>query len=165
MRKAAPLVIGLIVISILVGGCSNRIESTNPIANSSKPNEDKSKGTVQEKVRVRSYTELSSQDFEKADEFGRSFLSDYYHSLKTESPKIDFSKYIINENLLTYSNARLLEDRELDLHKLSIELDSSKLIEDKKSFYFSYAIIVNHGFSEFGEGVEILVTQLSHLKK
>jgi hypothetical protein len=161
MRKTAPLVIGLLVITILVGGCSNHIESTNPIANSSKPNEDKNEGTVQVKVRVRNYTELSSQDFEKANEFSRSFLSDYYHSLKTGSPKIDFTKYIVNENLLKYSTARLLEDRELDLHKLTIELDSSKLIEDKKSYYFSYAIIVNHGSSEFGEGVEILVSRVN----
>lgn len=161
MRKTAPLVIGLLVITILVGGCSNHIESTNPIASSSKPNEDKSKGTVQEKVKVRNYTELSSQDFEKANEFGRSFLSDYYHSLKTGAPKIDFSKYIVNGNLLTYSTARLSEDRELDLHKLTIELDRSKLIEDKKSYYFSYDITVNHGFSEFGEAVEVLVSRVN----
>ena len=77
-----------------------------------------------------------------------------------------FSKYITNENLLKYSNKKVLEEgRNLDINEISIGLGKSQLhnLNNEEGFYYLlYSIVVKQGEnSGFSEGVIVLIKNVN----
>jgi hypothetical protein len=117
---------------------------------------------AEKNFKVKIEEELGTQDFETAYEFGKAFLSDYY-SQRSGTSIIDFSKYIVNENLLKYSNKRILVDNHvMDIKEIAIGLDKAQFIGDEKSYYFAYTIVTkDSNVGGFGEVVEILISNFN----
>lgn len=105
---------------------------------------------------------LSARDFENAYELGKSFLNDYYLQ-KAGKSKIDFTKYIINENLLKYSNKRVSDETfKYDIKEVIIGVYETKLIKNGTCFYLLYNpnIKINNDGS-FTEGIEMLISNIN----
>lgn len=120
------------------------------------------KDFLEKDFRAKNDRELSAQDFETANKLGKSFLNDYYLQ-KSGSSKIDFSKYIVNENLLRYSNKRTqAENKDLDIKNVLIGIDKVQFINDEKCYYLLYTIRTENSYNGgFAETVEMLISNVN----
>lgn len=106
--------------------------------------------------------ELKHQDFEDSYELGKAFLNDYYMQ-KAGKAKIDFTKFIVNENLLKYSNKRISDETYiLDIKEVSVGISEARFIGNEKCFYISYvANAKDSNIGSFSEIVEILISNIN----
>lgn len=164
MKKTLIKLVGILSIIIFICGCSNNKNSVSKVT-SIKTNEVISfinKDFAEKGFKAQDDKELSTQDFETAYELGKAFLYDYY-SQKAGTSKIKFSKYIVNDNLLKYSNKRVLvESHKMDIKEISIGLDKAQLIYDDKCYYFAYTIVTkDSNIGGFAEQVEMLISNVN----
>lgn len=151
MKKQLILILVLLFVSTLTA-CGH---DSNGKAGTQVENHDpKIESIVQDS---KTGDELSTQDFEDSYELGKAFLNDYYLQ-KAGKSKIDFSKYIVNENLLKYSNKRISDEtHKYDIKEVTIGISEAKFIQDEKCFYISYvAIAKDSNIGSFSEVVEML---------
>jgi len=164
MKKTLGILTGLLSIIILVCAYSSYKNSANQVTNieTNEVINFINKDFAEKDLKTKNDKELSTQDFETVYKLSKSFLNDYY-SQRAGSSMIDFSKYIVNENLLRYSNKRILvENQDMDIKEISIGLDKSQFIHDEKSYYLSYAIVTkDSNIGGFGEAVEILISNIN----
>lgn len=160
MSKRLIILIGILSITILGCGYSS-YKITASQVKETKAKEVISNSFVDKDFKVKNEKELSTLDFETAYELGKSFLTDYY-SHKSRTLIIDFSKYIVNKNLLKYSNERaLVENHVLDIKEISIGIDKAQFIDKEKSYYFAYTIVTkDSNIGGFGEVVEIIISNI-----
>jgi hypothetical protein len=164
MKKTLIILIGLLSIIILIYGCSSYKNSANQVTNI-KTNTVVNfidKDSAEKDFKAKNDKELSTQDFEAAYKLGKSFLNDYY-SQRAGASIINFSKYIVNENLLRYSNKRVLvENQDMDIKEVSIGLNKAHFILNEKSYYIAYSIATkDSNIGGFGEVVEILISNIN----
>ena len=119
-------------------------------------------GAIMKDFKATDNKELSTQDFETVYKLGKTFLSDYY-SHKAGYSAINFKKYIINDNLLKYSNKRVLvENYVLDIKEISIGLEEAHFIPDENSYYLEYNVVaLDNNIGSFAEKVELFITNLN----
>lgn len=164
MRKSLIILIAFLLIVILVCACSSFKNSTKHVTNieTNEVINFINKDFADKNFKAKNAKELSTQDFETAYKFGKSFLNDYY-SQRAGFSIIDFSKYIANANLLRYSNKRIsVENHNRDIKKISVGLDKAQFVHDEKFYYLSYTIVAeNSNFGSFGEVVELLINNIN----
>ncbi len=98
-------------------------------------------------INNRYLTELSTQDFEMAYELGKAFVNDFY-AQKAGRAKMDFSKYIVNENLLKYSNRRTaVETHVYDVKETFVGIEQVQFIPEDKCFYLSYTVYAKDSYT------------------
>lgn len=100
---------------------------------------------------------LRGTDFETAYLMCKSLLSDYYHA-KANKADIDFSKYISNDNLLSYSQKKTLEESHAStINDISFGIAKAELRRDGYFYLSVIAEVSGDGDSGFGEGTEFLI--------
>jgi hypothetical protein len=121
-----------------------------------------SKASADKDFKTQNGKELRIQDFETAYQLGKDFVNDYY-SQRSGPFKIDFSKYIVNKNLLKYSNKRVeVEHKDRDIKEISIGLGKAQFIGEESSYYIGYGIDAKASYGGgFGESIELLISAVN----
>ncbi len=103
--------------------------------------------------------ELNTQDFKLVYELGELFLKDYY-AFKAGESVIDFTLYIVNENLLKFSNKRVEDESyTMDIKQASVGLSQARFMPEEKCFYIRYTTVVrDNNIGGFSEVVEVLIS-------
>ncbi len=156
MKKQLTLILVLLLLSSLTGcGYKDNGDDGANLDN----NNPEIKSIVQDS---KTGEELSTQDFEGSYELGKAFLNDYYLQ-KAGISKIDFSKFIVNENLLKYSNKRISDEtHKYDIQEVTIGISEANFIQNEKCFYISYvAVAKDSNVGSFSEVVELLVSNIN----
>lgn len=104
-------------------------------------------------------TELSAQDFETAYELGKLFIRGFYEH-KAGRAKIDYSRYIANENLLKYSNRRnAVETHVYDIKEIFVGVEQARFVREHKCFQISYVVYArDSNIGGFSDMVEMLIS-------
>lgn len=141
----------MLLIFLVIGGssCTNSVKQVNSTIKDS-PEKD---------FKVINSKELSVLDFETAYKLGKAFVNDYF-SQRSGRSKIDFSKYIVNKNLLKYSNKRVsVEKNKMDIKEISIGLVKAQFIHEEECFDFIYGIIAKNSHDGgFSDPLEVLIS-------
>lgn len=103
---------------------------------------------------------LSPEDFDKAYEMCKSLLQDSYYA-KTDPSKIDLARYVVDPNLLKYSQMKVKKEA----HDLSITSIDAKLVKSERQddcFFLTLNAVVTQSYGgRFGEDTQFLVKNLN----
>jgi hypothetical protein len=99
---------------------------------------------------------LTPEDLAQSLEMCQQLLRDYYLS-KDDPGLIEFERYIVDENLMKYSKAKVKKEAQnLNIIAIDISLVNAEL-EDDGYFISLNAVVKQSGDSRFGEGTHFLV--------
>ncbi|MDD4658611.1 MAG: hypothetical protein PHW26_06200 [Eubacteriales bacterium] len=99
---------------------------------------------------------IMQEDLGQSLEMCQQLLRDYYLS-KANPGLIEFERYIVDENLMKYSRAKIKKEAQnLNIIAIDISLVNAEL-EDDGYFISLNAVVKQSGDSRFGEGTHFLV--------